>query len=89
MPMKRELYPADWREIAARKKAEADWKCEACGRQCRKPGEPFDTHARTLTVHHIDGNPGNCTPENLTALCAGCHLKAHRRKSESDRREEV
>ena len=80
MPMKRELYPKDWNEIAAKKKNAADWKCERCGKQCRKPGEPFDTHSRTLTVHHIDGNPGNCFSENLVALCAGCHLAAHRRK---------
>lgn len=80
MPMKRELYPKDWNEIAAKKKNAADWKCERCGKQCRKPGEPFDTHSRTLTVHHIDENPGNCFPENLVALCAGCHLAAHRRK---------
>lgn len=78
MPMKRELYPADWEDIAREKKEAAAWKCEHCGKQCRKPGENFDTHVRTLTVHHIDGNPGNNSPENLTALCAGCHLAAHR-----------
>ena len=80
MPMRRELYPENWKEIAAAKKEAAGWKCEWCGRQCRKPGEKFDTHARTLTVHHIDCDPGNCRPENLAALCAGCHLKAHREK---------
>lgn len=80
MPMKRELYPADWNRIAGEKKDSAGWKCEKCGKQCRKPGETFDTHSRTLTVHHIDGNPGNCSPENLIALCAGCHLAAHRRE---------
>lgn len=82
MPMKRELYPKNWKEIAAAKKEAAGWKCESCGKQCRKPGEKFDTHARTLTVHHIDGDPGNCRPENLAALCAGCHLKAHRKRRE-------
>ena len=80
MPMNRGLYPANWEEIAAAKKAAAGWKCERCGKQCRKPGEPFDTHARTLTVHHIDRDPGNCSPDNLIALCAGCHLAAHREK---------
>lgn len=80
MPMKRELYPEDWEEIALKKKEAVGWKCEDCGRQCRKPGEPFDTHARTLTVHHLDQDPGNCDPTNLIALCAGCHLRRHRRK---------
>ena len=79
MPMKRELYPADWNDIALKKKESVGWKCEDCGKQCRKPGEPFDTHARTLTVHHIDMNPGNCDPSNLIALCAGCHLRRHRK----------
>lgn len=80
MPMKRELYPENWKEIAAAKKEAVDWKCEGCGKQCRRPDEPFDTHSRTLTVHHIDMDPGNCSSENLIALCAGCHLAAHRRR---------
>ena len=79
MPMKRELYPENWGEIATAKKAAAGWKCEECGKQCRRPGEKFDTHARTLTVHHEDRNPGNCDPSNLIALCAGCHLRRHRK----------
>jgi 5-methylcytosine-specific restriction endonuclease McrA len=32
----------------------------------------------TLTVHHIDRNPGNNQPGNLIALCSGCHRRAHR-----------
>ena len=84
MPMKRELYPAEWNRIAEEKKEAAGWKCERCGMQCRKPGEKFDTHKRTLTVHHIDRDPRNCKPENLTALCAGCHLKAHREERRND-----
>ena len=40
MPMDRKRYPANWDEIARRVKDEADWKCEVCGRQCRRPGEP-------------------------------------------------
>lgn len=54
--------------------------------QCRRPGEPFDTHKRTMSVHHLgvrkpDGSPGDmhdkmdCRTENLLALCAACHLK--------------
>ncbi|WP_377968178.1 hypothetical protein [Almyronema epifaneia] len=32
----------------------------------------------TLTVAHLDQNPANNAPENLKALCSGCHL-AHDR----------
>lgn len=76
MPMEKARYPADWKEISRRVKDAAGWRCAACGMKCRMPGEPFDTHRRTLTVHHIDHRPENCSPENLIALCAGCHLRA-------------
>lgn len=75
MPMQRDLYPDDWEEIAYKVKQEADWKCEKCGKQCRRPREPFDTHRRTLTVSHKDHNPANCERSNLQALCAPCHLR--------------
>lgn len=75
MPMERDLYPPDWEELSHRKKQDTDWMCEVCGRQCRKPGEPFDTHKRTLTVSHLDHNPANCDPTNLKAMCAPCHLR--------------
>lgn len=85
MPMKRDKYPPDWREIAARIKAAAGYICQDCGRQCRRPGEPFDTHRRTMSVHHIgvtkpDGSAGDphdkldVRAENLIALCSRCHL---------------
>lgn len=75
MPMKRELYPTDWEEIAQAVKRESDWRCEHCDRQCRRPGEDFVTHTRTLTVAHLDHDPANCERENLRALCAPCHLR--------------
>lgn len=76
MPMQKERYPANWKEIALEIKKEAGWRCAACDMKCREPGEKFDTHKRTLTVHHIDHQPENCQKENLIALCSGCHLKA-------------
>lgn len=30
---------------------------------------------RILTVHHLDGNKGNCRWWNLAALCQRCHLQ--------------
>ena len=47
MPMDRKRYPKDWRRIAARVKEEADWKCEVCGKQCRRPGEPLTVATST------------------------------------------
>lgn len=76
MPMEHERYPANWKDIARGVKDRAGWKCQQCGKQCRKPGEKLDSHQRTLTVHHINHIPEDCRPENLIALCAPCHLKA-------------
>ena len=76
MPMEKERYPENWSEIADNLKESVGWVCEGCGKQCRKPGEPFDTHKRTLTVHHKNHQPEDCRIENLIALCAPCHLKA-------------
>lgn len=90
MPMQRELYPDDWKEIALAVKEESGWKCEECGKQCRKPGEPFDTHRRTLTVSHQDHDPMNVERSNLKALCAPCHLRydaAHHAESRRVRRD--
>lgn len=74
MPMDRSKYPADWDAIATEVKDQAGWKCEQCGRQCRFPGDRFDTHKRTLTVAHINHVESDCRPENLVALCPRCHL---------------
>lgn len=86
MPMNKARYPADWKVIAYRVKARAGWICQGCGMQCRKPGEPFDTHRRTLTVHHINHTPEDCREENLIALCAGCHLRADAKHHAETRR---
>lgn len=75
MPMIRSLYPEDWERIALSVKEKADWKCQQCGKQCRRPGEPFDTHRRTLTVAHMNHIPQDVRPENLKAMCAVCHLR--------------
>ena len=75
MPMERHRYPPDWERIAFEKKESVGWICEKCGKQCRKPGEPFDTHKNTLTVAHLDHTPENCGVDNLMAMCAPCHLR--------------
>ena len=75
MPMDKKRYPIHWQTIANEVKQKADWKCQMCGKQCRKPGEPFDTHKRTLTVAHLNHAPEDVRPENLMAMCAPCHLR--------------
>ncbi len=74
MPMQRELYPDNWEDIANGVKEAAGWKCQHCGVQCRRPGEPFDTQQNTLTVAHLC-HGADCRDENLRAMCAPCHLR--------------
>lgn len=38
------------------------------------PGCRVEAQWRVLTVHHLDGNKGNCRWWNLAALCQRCHL---------------
>lgn len=82
--MQKERYPSNWKEIAFKLKESVLWICEACGKQCRKPSEPFISHVYTLTVAHINHTPEDCRKENLIALCAPCHLNydAPRKKLE-------
>ncbi len=61
-------YPENWDAITHAVKERAGWRCEHCGH----PHDP--TSGYTLTVHHLDGNPAHCTPDNLVALCQRCHL---------------
>lgn len=75
MPMRRDAYPADWDAISLAVKIAADWVCQRCGMQCRRPGEPFDTHRRTMSTMHLDHNPANCALDNLCGACSACHLR--------------
>ncbi len=65
---KRNEYPKDWLRIAARVKQRHFGMCERCGH----PNDRASGHV--LTVHHLDGNKGNCADWNLAALCQRCHL---------------
>ena len=91
MPMDKARYPADWELIAFSIKQAAGWKCQKCGKQCRKPGQPFDTHKNTLTVAHLNHKPEDIRPENLMAMCAPCHLRydaKHHAETRRKRRDE-
>jgi hypothetical protein len=43
-------------------------KCARCG---------YCEIKSSLHVHHIDGDHSNDDPDNLTVLCANCHLGLH------------
>ncbi len=88
MPMQRERYPPDWKQIAAQVKARAGWRCEGCGiahgtERPNAKGRPFKERiaAAHLGVPYEDGRPGDprdkmdCRDENLAALCTVCHLR--------------
>lgn len=45
------------------------YKCEECGYE----GYNKVTNNTILQIHHIDGNSGNNTIENLKVLCPNCH----------------
>jgi hypothetical protein len=51
--MQRNRYPDDWDAIALAIKTEANWKCEQCGRECRRVGESLsDFIERTIPKVH-------------------------------------
>lgn len=44
-----------------------------------------------LTVAHLDHTPENCAPDNLRAMCQGCHNRydqAHRQRNQRRRQRE-
>ena len=88
MPMDKKRYPKNWKDISLRIKQDAGWICQECGRQCRKPGEKFDTHKRTLTVAHMNHIPEDISPNNLKALCAPCHLRYDAKHHAESRRKQ-
>lgn len=85
-PENRGRYPRDWSTISFRIRFErARGRCECvgeCGRgthlgRCpnRHGYAAYDTGVRVvLTTAHLDHTPENCDPENLRAMCSGCHL---------------
>ena len=42
MPMDRSLYPPNWEEIAKGIKDAAGWKCQECGKPCKRPEQTWN-----------------------------------------------
>jgi len=71
----RDAYPQDWAAIALAVKEACDWTCQACGRHCTRPGEPFAGATRMLTVAHLDPHSYDQEVVTVAALCCPCHLR--------------
>lgn len=67
------LYPYDWPEIAYLVKAANHWRCQACDRQCRRPGEFYLGWEYELAVAHICQDYES-ESIHVAPLCARCHL---------------
>lgn len=82
-------YPKNWVQISkAVRFGRAEGRCECIGEcgtshsgRCpNRNGRPsVVTGSRVvLTVAHLDHTPENCDPNNLRAMCQGCHLRYDR-----------
>lgn len=104
MPIRREnrdRYPANWSDISRHIRFErAGGRCECigeCGRGTH-PGRCPNEHGGTaygtgsevvLTTAHLNHQPEDCRPENLRAMCQGCHLHydaEHHRQTRAETR---
>lgn len=78
----RDPYPTDWPARAEEVRAQAQWRCELCGRRGLTPDQypdwdRPDLRPFMLEVHHMDADPSNCARDNLIALCQPCHRRIH------------
>ena len=64
-------YPSNWVGIRRDIRRRDGNLCMSCGTGI------ICGRLRAHDVHHIDGNKGNCSPENLITLCRSCHTIAN------------
>lgn len=89
MPLDYRKYPENWQELSLHIREKSNWSCSCCGKKCYKPGEIPDNLTRSewagaiLQTHHKDFNSLNNNLDNLTSLCAACHLNVHKSKISS------
>lgn len=68
------LYPTNWQTIARDIKDACGWRCQACERQCRRPGEFFLGWQYELTLAHY-WHEYDTPTAFVVALCSECHLR--------------
>ncbi|RPE27213.1 hypothetical protein [Kitasatospora cineracea] len=100
-PENRDRYPDNWPDISQHIRFDrAAGRCECvgeCGRgthpgRCPNfhDGEAYGTGSKVvLTTAHLNHQPEDCHPENLRAMCQGCHNAydaAHRRQTRAETR---
>lgn len=68
------FYPHEWESLAHEVKAANNYQCQSCNQQCRRPGDPFDTHKRTLALAHITQDYFAAEVQ-VAPLCSDCHLR--------------
>ncbi|MGD1905565.1 MAG: HNH endonuclease [Leptolyngbyaceae cyanobacterium] len=57
MSWNRDLYPANWDQIARQVKDEADWKCEQCGKDCRRPEQSHFNFIERIQTNRLSECP--------------------------------
>lgn len=89
-PENRDRYPADWPVISECVRfGRAQGRCE-CRGECGRPRHHLDTDGRcrnrhglpayrtgsrvVLTTAHLNHTPEDTDPDNLRAMCQGCHV---------------
>jgi hypothetical protein len=53
MPWDRSLYPKNWEELATDIKQRANWTCQKCKKECRRPGEKLGDFILRLTEGNL------------------------------------
>ena len=67
------LYPDNWRKLSTELKQICNYRCTACNRQCRRPGEFYLGWDYEAVVAHISQDYH--APEiQVACLCAACHF---------------
>lgn len=71
--MKLFLYPEEWSTLAREIKEANHWRCQACQKQCRRPGEMWLGWDYEMACAHIcQDYEGESVC--VAAVCARCHL---------------
>lgn len=74
-----EDFPDGWALAALRHMERIDFRCEGCGKPCRRPCEPV-VPGTSMRVLAVDGDRVNQQPTNLIALCAACRTPAAQKR---------